>query len=150
MQQLVYSKNPKHKFLQKFTEKNAKIFNEKPLKKSKYTSIAKLDELLVKSEKEIELEPKIKGKGKIISLEQALKEIPETIQQILEKEEKAKDQYEGFVNSNFNSAFVLLIGKEANNETINLELNLENGSITKYFIIVEENVKCFIRKHKQG
>ena len=30
MQQLAYSKNPKHKFLQKFTRKNAKIFNEKP------------------------------------------------------------------------------------------------------------------------
>ena len=150
MQQLAYSKNPKHKFLQKFTRKNAKIFNEKPLKKSKYTSIAKLDELLVKSEKEIKLEPKITGKGRIISLEQALREMPETIQKILEKEEKAKDQYEGFVNSNFNSSFVLVIGKEANNETINLELNLENGIIAKYFIIVEENVKVSLIERLKG
>lgn len=130
----------KTKWLKEFRERNSKVFLEKPLKKSKYTNIPELDSFL-EGTKKSEAEIKLFGGGKLFSLEEALEKFPREIENILKKEQKPKDQYEGFINSNFGQGFVVVIGKKDNNKTIKIEIGLKDKSVTKYFIIVKQGVK---------
>ncbi|MCR4335770.1 MAG: SufD family Fe-S cluster assembly protein [archaeon] len=125
--------------LQDYKNLNERIFTERPLKKSKYTSIAKLEKLLSVAKGKADV--KSDGTDRIISLEEALKEMPKTIYKILAKEQKAKDQFEAFINSNFNTSFVVLIEKNSE-KAIHLKINFEDKAITKYFIIVKKGVNA--------
>ncbi len=122
-----------------YKTQNEKVFSERPLKKSKYTSIPKLEKLLSGAKGKANV--KLDKNARVISLEEALKEMPEKIGKILIKEQKAKDQFEAFINSNFNTSFVVLIEKNSE-ELINLKLDFEDEAIIKYFVIVEKGIKA--------
>ncbi len=133
-------------WLTEYREKNHEIFLAKPVKKSKYTSIPRLEELLKAPAKGSEPKVSIKsGKGaKVIPLGKALLEMPQKLAEIISKEKSAKDQFEAFVNANFNTGFVVLIGKECEGETISLSVQMQENSCSKSFIIVEPRVQSEI------
>ncbi|HLC80062.1 MAG TPA: SufD family Fe-S cluster assembly protein [archaeon] len=132
-------------WLEEYRQKNQKIFQQKPVKKSKYTSIAKLEELLITPTKE-QIKPKKLPGGifEIITLNDALanKQIAQKIQKILSLEENAKDQFEAFINANFDSGFVIILKKGSHDARF--EIELPQGSCSKYFIIVEKGTDATI------
>ncbi len=138
-------------WLADYREKNEKIFFERPVKKSKYTSIEKIEGLLGHCKpKKIELA--ISGRNGIQAMQfwEALEEIPGKIREILSMEEPPKDQFEAFVNANFNSGFVLVLGKEASGKTIRLALNGLGQACTKNIIIAEEGIEAGIIEEITG
>ncbi len=130
--------------LQAYREKNLRIFSEKPVKKSKYTSMAKAEELLKKPLGAMEFLPKIKETAgvRVLTLENAISGMPGLLDEIVSKEEKGKDQFGGFVNANFNCGFVVIAGKNAG--IVELGIALPMGAVAKYFIVVEKGAKVSI------
>src|SRR3989344_3692415 len=134
---------PVKKTIEQFREENEQIFNQKPIKKSKYTSIAKLDALLVKGNGKEPVIKIVSGKGaEIISFKTALEKYKQEIEQILAKEEKPKDQFEAFINSNFETPFLIVLGEKAHKQAIEIEMNFENNSATKIFVILSEGIEA--------
>ncbi len=131
-------------WLEEYREKNRLIFEQKPLKKSKYTSIARLEGLL-KAPSKAEVLPKITGgSAMVMRFSEAAEKMPGVLAGILAKEEKAKDQFEAFINANFANGFVAIIGKECDGKTLTVELSLGEASCGKGIIVVEKGVKAGI------
>lgn len=133
--------NTSNGWLSSYRQKNLEIFNARPVKKSKYTSIAKLEELLV-SKKGPQIKIANKG-GKVkgpMTLKEASGELPERVELILSKEEKAKDQFEAYINANFDedAKCVIIVPQECGH--LELDVELPEGACAKYFIIAEKNV----------
>lgn len=126
-------------WLSAYKEKNRIIFDARPLKKSKYTSISRLEELLI-SEKgpQVKILTKVGKAHGPMTLKKALSEMPEKIALILSKEERAKDQFEAYINANFdeNAECVVIIPMGC--AEVTLEIELPQGSCAKYFIIAEK------------
>ena len=125
-------------WLTEYRKRNLAVFMERPVKKSKYTNISALEEMLVQGTAKMR-EPAIKfpnGAVKILSVEEALEKMPGKIQEILSKEEKPKDQFDAFVNAYFDSGFVIIAKKDSSGTT--LEIEIPEGVCAKYFIIAEK------------
>ncbi|MBI4210418.1 MAG: SufD family Fe-S cluster assembly protein [Candidatus Diapherotrites archaeon] len=132
-----------------YRESNLAVFTEKPLRKSKYTSITRLEEIIAGNSGAVQPAPKIvHGKPTVLSIAEALYEIPELLRSILAAEEKPKDQFEGYINSHFNSGFVIVAGKEAGDITLRIEA--PEGVCSKRFIIIEEGAECCIIEELAG
>src|SRR3990167_5643838 len=75
-----------------YRERNLAIVTEKPLRKSKYTSISHLEEIIAGNSGAAQPAPKvIHGKPRVLSMAEALYEMPELLKSILAAEEKQKD-----------------------------------------------------------
>ena len=131
------------KWLLDYRNKNAKIFEQRPLKKSKYLNLTKLEELLIKPTKSKTVLPlNLEKKNvKVFTWEKALKEIPEKIKELLEKEHAPKDQFEAFINSWFNTGFVLVIGNDVIDEKLVFDSVFGSDEIGKILVIIENNVR---------
>jgi len=129
------------KWLMDYRNKNAKIVEQKPLKKSKYLNLTNLEELLKKPNNSKTVLPTYleKKNVKVFTWEKAIKEIPEKIKEILEKEHAPKDQFEAFINSWFSSGFVLVIGNEVKEEKLVFDSVFDSGAIGKILVIIENN-----------
>lgn len=129
------------KWLTEYRLKNAKIFEQKPLKKSMYISVPALEKLLKKPVgKEFSLPVEIEKTGaKVFSWKDALKEIPQKIKDALERECAPKDHFEAFINAWFDSGFVLLANNGASAEKIVFEPVFEKEQIGKILVIIENN-----------
>ena len=139
------SNGANHTFPSGYIEKNSAIFRGKPIKKSKYTSISKLEGFLEAAPGKMVVSPKIKsGKAIVMQLDEAILKMPKLLGEISAKEEEASDQFEAFVNSNFNSGFVIIAGTQENNAVLNFEIDIPNGACTKYFLIIEEGAQANI------
>ncbi|HLC92980.1 MAG TPA: SufD family Fe-S cluster assembly protein [archaeon] len=134
-----------------FREKNLRVFSEKPVKKSKYTSIAKLEEMLFAKKEQMSIVPKIiSGSAKLLTLDDAFAQMPEKMAKMLAKEEKPRDQFDAFINSNFNCSFAMVLGKNSGN--VVFELEVPQGACAKYFIIAEKgsNATLFEKINAKG
>ncbi len=130
--------------LEEYRQQNKKIASSRPLKKSKYTSIAKLDNLAAGKFGETKLAVKFEGSGNIFTIEEFAKNEPDFFWKILAAEEKPKDQYEALINSDFKAGFVLMVGKSANKTVLNLKIDAKSGTCAKYFIVIKEGVEVAI------
>ncbi len=131
----------KSEWLEKFSKKNSLIAEEKPVKKSKYTSITKLDTLIgeIKSRRA----PSVKATGKGVeqySFGEAMEKFPGEIEEAITMEQKARDQYEGFINQDITNARIIRIGKQADGQTIELETTYESTAAAKLIIIIGEGI----------
>ncbi len=133
-------------WLAQYRGKNLEIFNARPIKKSKYSSIPRLEALLAKPTAGAKAPmPKITGGPvRVLAFEEALNAMPGQMRQILEKEEPTRDQFGAFVNANFSSGFVAVVGRECDGKTIRAELSLPDGVCAKGFFIFEKGVKAAI------
>jgi len=137
-------------WLAKYRENNQQVFEAKPVKKSKYSSITQLESLLTKPVKGAAI-PRIDMQGvEVMGLNDAVEKMPAQIAQILSKEEVAADQFEAYVNSNFNSGHVIIVGRKAHKKKIAMETKLEEGALQKSIIIIEEGVECCIVNKMHG
>ncbi|MBI2671130.1 SufD family Fe-S cluster assembly protein [Candidatus Woesearchaeota archaeon] len=132
-------------WLKEYRKKNLNILEDKPLKKSQYFDVKKLDLFLNVSgtKPEIKIPKEIESHNiRVINWKQALNDFPDQIKFILEKEEIPKTQYEAFVNAYFNSGFVIIIKRDSMFENL-ISYKLENtqNSIIKNIIIIQENVE---------
>jgi len=129
------------KWLLDYRNKNAKIVEQRPLKKSKYLNLTKLEEMLIKpTNGKTVLPTYLEEKNvKVFSWEKAIKEIPEKIKEVLEKEHSPKDQFEAFINSWFNTGFVLVIGNEVKEEKLVYESVFGSDAIGKILVIIEND-----------
>lgn len=143
---------PAADWLAQYREKNLRIFNARPVKKSKYSSIPRLESLLAKPGGGAKnLVPKISGApATVLGFDEALKTMPEKLRQILEKEETCRDQFGAFVNANFSSGFVVVVGKECDGKTIRADLAIPDGACAKGFFIIEKGVKATIVEKISG
>lgn len=132
-------------WLSEYRKKNQIILEQKPLKKSQYFDVTNLDEFLKinQNKTQINLPKEIQDQNiKIITWSQALKEIPDKIKFILEKEEPPKNQYEAFINACFNTGFIIIVKKDSpQRNLIKYKINNTSNSIIKNIIIVEENIQ---------
>ncbi|MDO8627036.1 MAG: hypothetical protein Q7K42_01090, partial [Candidatus Diapherotrites archaeon] len=142
------------KWLSDYREMNLEILKIMPLKKSSFFNVDDLNQLLeVKiSSPKIKLPNELQEKGvKVYSLEQALEKIPEKIQKALAQEPEAKDQYEAFVNANFNTGFAIVVPKNfAEKGLQEIIVFLEENSVTKNFLFLEELAQAKILEKIQG
>ncbi len=131
-------------WLKKYRERNSSIFNEKPIKKSKYFRVVDVDNLLiVKDDKYNVIYDDLKRfKIEVMSWEKALIKIPGRIKEILENELPSKNQYESFINANFNSGNIIIISKNSNIEGLK-KIHVKNTKnvIIKNIIIIEKGIK---------
>ncbi len=137
--------NQEPSWLKQYRQRNLEIFQNKPLKKSQYFDVKKLDAFLKfsDSQKELILPKEIEKSGlRVITWEQALKEREPEIKLILEKEENPKNQYEAFVNAHFNSGFVIIAKRDSIFDGL-IQYKIENTSdlLVKNIIIIEGNVE---------
>src|SRR3989338_7766532 len=106
-------------WLYAYRERNKKIFEEKPIKKSKYTSLSKLEGILEADKTKVGFIPECSGvKILCMSFEESILKMPVKLEEILSSESGPKDQFEAFVNSKFNSGHTIVIGKENNGRTV--------------------------------
>lgn len=137
-------------WLSQYHEKNRAIAQARPVRKSKYMSISRLEGMLQKPSAKIRM-PKIVGADvAAIPIEQALKKIPEKIAAALSREEGPKDQFGAFVNANFDSGFVLELGKECNGKKIEVELSLSDGSCAKGIYLVAGGIEVEVVEKISG
>ncbi len=137
-------------WLSEYREKNRAIALARPVRKSKYSSISKLEDLLQKPSAKIRM-PKISGaEVAAIRIDEALKKNPEKIAAALSREELPKDQFGAFVNANFDSGFVLELGAECAGKKIGVDLHLEDGSCAKGIYLVAEGVEVEIVEKISG
>ncbi|MEK6958103.1 MAG: SufD family Fe-S cluster assembly protein [archaeon] len=132
------------KLLEEYRKKNLEIFAAKPIKKSKYSSIARLDESLEKSNGNVKV--KVLG-AKLQSLREFTEKNQEMIGKILSMEEAPKDQFEAFVNANFSDSFVITVSGKTNAE---ITLEADEEACIKYFIIAEQNCEVQIMQALKG
>ena len=93
--------NKEPSWLKGYRTKNIRVFEDKPLKKSKYFDVDKLDSFLRnKKSNDLKIPRELLKKNiKVLTFEQAIKEIPSKIRYILCNEESPKTQYEAFINA---------------------------------------------------
>ena len=141
-------------FLKEYRSKNLSILKEKNLKKSQYFDVNKLDLLLKKPIKKTQIPlPEIKDQNiRVIPWSQALKEIPDKIKFILEKEENPKNQYEAFINANFNTGFIIITKRNSTlKDLTKYSIQQTKDQIIKNIIIIEENTQDLkILEHLKG
>jgi len=127
------------------------VVSERPVRKSKYTSISRLEALLNAGNPGKGVLPKATGGGiTIIPLEKALLEMPERLEKIFSREEKPKDQFEAFVNANFSSGFVAVIGKNAGKENIEINAAFSGNVCVKNIFIVERGCRAIVAEKISG
>ena len=129
------------KWLLDYRLKNAKVFDEKPLKKSMYLNIALLEQLLkepASAEFELPKAPKLAG-ASVFTWEEALRKIPDKLRAALEQEHAPKDQFEAFINAWFNCGFVIVAGKKSDGGMVSFESVFSENSVGKIAVIIEDN-----------
>ncbi len=133
-------------WLSAYRQKNREIFESRPVKKSKYTSITKLEEMLKGAQaKALQQVPELSGaKVAVMGFAQALEEMPRLLEEIFSREERAKDQFEAFVNANFATGFVVVLGKECEGKTVEAGLKLRQGVCAKGIFIFEKGVNATV------
>lgn len=122
---------------------------QRPLAKSKYTSIPKLDALISPPSKSAKILPKITpaGSAKVFAVEDFDQK---KLAEVLSREEAPKDQYEAYINSHYNCGFVVVIGKAADGKKIKIETNLPHGACVKSVIIIEDGADVAIHENLSG
>ena len=131
-------------------ESNAKIVDAKPLKKSKYTSIIKLEKILADATQKNTGKIKVTGKDvKVISFEESIEKNQKKIKQILLAEEQPKDQFEAKINSEFSSGNVIIIGPKSEGK-ITIEYEPPTNSICKNIYIIESKNHLTITQKIKG
>lgn len=134
--------NQEPEWLREYRKKNLAILESKPIKKSQYFDVKKLDGFLVNNNKPVRniMPAGLKKSGiELLSWNEALAIYPSEIRSILEKEKEAKSQYEAFVNANFNTGFVAVVDKEIDGL---IEYNVEADEATiKNIIIIKDNIE---------
>lgn len=131
-------------WLKEYRKSNNRIFQEKPLKKSKYFRVSDIDNLLVvKSSNPMVNSNNLKKFNiDVMSWEEAISKIPDKIKEILNKESPSKNQYESFINANFNSGNIILINKNSKIEGLkDICIKGTGDLIVKNIIIIDDNVK---------
>ena len=135
--------------LKDYRRKNFEVFLQKPLKKSQYINVEKLQALLLPARKKNPL-PDVYEKGASVFLfEHGLEKFPQKIRQCLESESPPKDQFEAFANAFFDSGFVLVCGKEDDGK-ISLTVKLEDKSVSKNFLFFENGKKTLVLERLEG
>ncbi|MBI2598478.1 MAG: SufD family Fe-S cluster assembly protein [Candidatus Diapherotrites archaeon] len=127
------------KWLLEYRQRNAEIFLAKPLKKSMYLNLSKLEALLVPPTRPENFLPKkfSQSGAMVYSWSEALKLIPKKVLDVLSKESAPKDQFEAFNNAWFNSGFVIVIGEGAKGGEIVFEPSFSKEAVAKVLVIVE-------------
>ncbi|MCR4368369.1 MAG: SufD family Fe-S cluster assembly protein, partial [archaeon] len=116
------------------------IFDAKPVKKSKYTDIKKLDSVLTASKTEISFATR--GNGVLaMPISEALSKHSKELANVFSMEKTPQDQFGAFINANFNSGFAVFISKD-NDEPATIEASLPNGACAKCVIVVEKGVRA--------
>ncbi len=131
-------------WLRGYRQKNLSILEKKPLKKSQYFSVAELDQSLSiqDNQAETQIPKELEKKGlKVFTWNQALLSIPDKIKYVLEKEENPKNQYEAFINSNFNTGFIIIAKDDNFKDLIEYEIKGQKNSIIKNIVILEKNTQ---------
>ncbi|MEM4326643.1 MAG: SufD family Fe-S cluster assembly protein [Candidatus Diapherotrites archaeon] len=134
-------------YIKKYLEKNKEIIKETPLKKSKYTNITKLNEI-IKTTKTGKAEINInqKEKAEIIEINsiEELKNNPTKtlIKKTLNAESTPKDQYEAKANTAIEKATIIKL-KETK-EQIKIKIKTKNNTCNKVIIIIPKNSETTI------
>lgn len=138
-------------WLTEYRQKNLEIYNKRPVKKSKYVSIEKLEELLKEKKADTQIEKKITGDAEVFdTIESAIEKFPEKMKEIFSKENKPQDQFGAFINAKFNSGFVIILGKNADGKKTTVEIDAKENQIIKYFIIAKEGISANIEEKITG
>ncbi|MFH0954660.1 MAG: SufD family Fe-S cluster assembly protein [Candidatus Micrarchaeota archaeon] len=138
----VFSKEPG--WLLAYRKRNAAIVTSEPLKKSKYSNLAELNNILeLPLQKKSFVAPKELerlGGIRVLDWPKALKEFEPELKIALESERSACDQFEAFVNANFNSGFVLVIEKSMGvNSLVHWQTSVSSGAVGKTVVLVKPN-----------
>lgn len=131
-------------WLKHYRDKNRLILKEMPLKKSQYFNVAELNQSLSVPQdlQVIEIPKHLEKKGlRVLTWKEALLSLGDKIKFILEKEEPPKNQYEAFINSNFNTGFIIIAGQDASKDIIEYAISAEKNSIIKNIIILQKNTQ---------
>lgn len=138
----VFSNEPN--WLLEYRERNLAIVKAEPLQKSKYSNLAELSKLLnhpvsktlVPGPSELE---QIDG-VRVLEWQEALSEFESELKFALENERIPSDQYEAFVNSRFNSGFVLAIEKTlVKDSLLHWQTVVSSGAVAKTVVLVKPN-----------
>ncbi len=125
--------------IQEYIQKNKQIEKEKPLKKSKYTDIKKLDQIIEKtktSKATITIEPEKAAEIKEIT------ENKEILKKTITKENKPKDQYEAKANIAIEKATIIEL--KENKEKIKIKIETAKNTCNKVIIACEKNMESTI------
>ena len=127
------------KWLLEYRLKNAKIAEQKPLKKSVYLNLAQLEKLLKEpTSNEFAMPKKFEQNGvRVFSWNDALRKIPDKLKMVLEKEHAPKDQFEAFINAWFGCGFVILADEKFRGGTVSFESVFSENAAGKIAVIVE-------------
>ncbi len=149
MQELKLIKTFAHepKWLELYREKNAQIVKERPLKKHLYFNLNELNKAIeskeVNSNAENVLPKELEKLGlKVMDWKTALQKVESELQAILENEQTAKNQFEAFINANFNSGFIVIVPKNFDSKKlIELNIRVSENCIAKNIFLIEENIQ---------
>ncbi len=137
-------------WLSSYREKNFAVFEKKPLKKSQYVNVQQLEGMLnPPTVQKIKFSCSTKG-VQVFSLAQALEKFPEKIKAAIEKESGPKDQFEAFINAFFSDGFALFVPESFAGEKIEVQAVLENKSVSKNFLIFENEKKALVFEKISG
>ncbi|MBI4045013.1 MAG: SufD family Fe-S cluster assembly protein [Candidatus Diapherotrites archaeon] len=133
-----------------YRKKNFAVFKERPLKKSKYVDVEKLESLLKVTKAQNPL-PAIDGNGvRVFSFQEALEKWPDKIRAALAGENAPKDQFEAFINAFFTDGFAVFVEKNFAGEKIDVEFMPKDGSISKNFFFLESENKTLVFEKISG
>ncbi len=138
-------------WLQAYKQKNLKIMEKLPIKKSKHTD----SEGTWKKAREIETREnsiKIREKNiEVLSWKQALEENGEAVRKALESEAMPAERTEALANAFFSDGFVAIIQKNFSvKELAEIEMHFHENVVAKNLIIFEEDSQARILEKISG
>jgi Fe-S cluster assembly scaffold protein SufB len=122
-----------------YLKKNLEILIQKPLKKSKYISTTKLDEIIQKAKIE---KPEIKINKKDATIKDQAED--NQLIQTISLEEPPKDQYQAKGNSAIEKATAIIIKESTNRKKTNIKIISKEKTTSKAIIIVPKNCEITI------
>jgi len=122
-----------------YLKKNFEILIQKPLKKSKYISTTKLDEIIEKAKIE---KPQIKINKNNATIKNQADD--NQLIQTISLEEPPKDQYEAKGNSAIEKATAIIINETRNQKKTNIKIISKEKTCSKVIIIIPKNCEITI------